>query len=154
MGIIAIIGAVLLIVGVFATWISSDIGGSMNGWDILTNKDDVQDTIKYTYCPAIALICGIISLVLMIIPTVMNTNKYRKLNDLLGIFTLILSIVVIIVGILWYTQTIDINVIVWSTSKKLTELFEVGVGFWLVIVGAVITAIGGLMPTVKNKLLS
>lgn len=153
LGIIAIIGAVLLVVGVFMTWLSNDFA-TYSGMNVFNNEVNIKDAIGYGYCPILALICGIISLVLMIVPTVMNVDKFKKINDILGIIALILSIVVIIVGLLWYTQTIDIvSIFGLKYTAKLTELYTIGTGFWLTLVGAVITAVGGLMPIVKNKLL-
>lgn len=153
LGIIAIIGAVLLIVGVFVTWMSSV--NTYSGWDIVSNKNNIKDIIGYGYCPLVALICGIISLALMIVPTVMNVDKFKKINDILGIVALILAIVVIIVGILWYTQSVEYTpgFPPVRISAKLTELYDIGAGFWLTLIGAIITAIGGLMPIIKNKLL-
>ena len=153
LGIIAIIGAVLLVVGVFMTWLSNDFA-TYSGWKVFNNEDGIKDAIKYGYVPILALVCGIISLVLMIVPTVMNVDKFKQINDILGIIALILAIVVIILGLLWYTQSIDVvSIFGLKYTAKLTELYSVGTGFWLTIVGAVITAVGGLMPIVKNKLL-
>jgi amino acid transporter len=146
LGIIAIIGAVILIVGVFLTWLS--IGdATASGWKVYT--DGSNGDLKYTYVPLLALICGIISLVLMIVPTFMNVEKFKQINMILGIIALILAIVVVICGILFYTQS-------WTAlgvTIKLTDIYKIGIGFWLVLIGGIITMVGGLMPIIKEKLM-
>ncbi|MBE6524033.1 MAG: hypothetical protein E7Z65_04065 [Thermoplasmata archaeon] len=102
---------------------------------------------SYQFVPMVSLVGGILAILLMIVPTFMNTEKFETLNNILGIITLILSAVVVICGILFYTQS-------WSTpmgSVSLTDLYSIGTGFWIVIVGAIITLVGGLMPIIKNK---
>ncbi len=152
LGIIALIGAIILIVGVFLDWLYIDAGfwgsDSASGWKLYTDRDDAD--FEYTYVPLVALICGIISLVLMIVPTVMNTEKFEMINNLLGLVALILSVVVVVCGILFYTQSWE----VYGETVKLTDVYEVKAGFWLVLVGGIITLIGGLMPILKNKLLA
>ncbi len=157
LGIIAIVGAILLIVGVFVGWLSYTFGTqySFSGWDIWSNKNGISDRISYGYTPLLALICGIISIILMILPTIMNVDKFKTINDILGIVALILAIVVVIVGILWYTQTVNSSPSGWlpHTTYKLTAVYSIGAGFWITLFGAIITAVGGLMPIVKNKLI-
>ncbi len=158
LGIIAIVGAILLIVGVFVGWLSYTVGFhqcSFSGWDIWSNKNSIGDRISYGYTPLLALICGIISLILMILPTIMNVDKFKTINDILGIVALVLAIVVVIVGILWYTQTVNSSPsgLLPPTTYKLTAVYSIGAGFWITLFGAIITAVGGLMPIVKNKLI-
>ncbi len=156
LGIIAIVGAILLIVGVFVGWLSYTVGihqCSFSGWDIWSNKNSIGDRISYGYTPLLALICGIISLILMILPTIMNVDKFKTINDILGIVALVLAIVVVIVGILWYTQTINYSPWGIPHTCKLTAEYSIGAGFWITLFGAIITAVGGLMPIVKNKLI-
>lgn len=146
LGIIGLIGAIILVVGVFLNWLTLDawILGTTTwtGLDVLQGAHNLGDTdIKYTFVPLVALICGIIALVIMLVPTLKNDEKFQNINNILGILTLVLAIVVVIFGILFYTQ------------EDLTKVFSIGIGFWLVIIGGIITMIGGLMPIVKNKLL-
>ena len=146
LGIIAIIGAVILIVGVFLTWLS--IGdATASGWKVYTDAKDSD--MKYTFVPLLALICGIISLVLMIVPTFMNVDKFKQINVILGLIALILAIVVVICGILFYTQSWTVL----GTTIKLTNIYKIGIGFWLVLIGGIITMVGGLMPIIKEKLM-
>ena len=146
LGIIAIIGAVILIVGVFLTWLS--IGdATASGWKVYTDAKD--SGMKYTFVPLVALICGIISLVLMIVPTFMNVDKFKQINVILGLIALILAIVVVICGILFYTQSWT----AFGVTIKLTDIYKIGIGFWLVLIGGIITMVGGLMPIIKEQLM-
>lgn len=154
MGLIGIIGAVILVIGVFMGWVHPDLNDkTYTGWDLYNNVDNIADSaigysgMNYTYVPLIALICGIISLALMIMPTIMNVEKFAQINNILGIVALILAIVVVICGILWYTQEMTVL----AVTKPMTEFGTVEAGFWLVLVGGIITMLGGLMPILKNK---
>ena len=140
LGIIGIIGAIILVVGVFLGWFSpgdtaKDLGAeTATGWDVFDDGSDSD--LKYTFVPLVALICGIISLVLMIVPTFMNVDKFKQINNILGLIALILAIVVVICGILFYTQKIDIGFEEVSLTKYLDAIdFHIGIGFWLVLVG-------------------
>ena len=143
LGIVGLIGAIILVLGVFLTWLTLDLGifgtTTWNGLDVFGGKDSLD--VDYNFVPLVALICGIISLLLMLVPTFMNVDKYKDINNILGIVVLILSLVVVICGILFYTQ------------KNLTDVFSIGIGFWFVLIGGIITLIGGAMPIVKNKLM-
>ena len=143
LGIIGIIGAIILIVGVFLNWLHIDWGllgtYDWNGLDVFNKVRDID--IKYTFVPLVALILGIVALVLMFVPTLKNDEKFKTINNILGIVAMVLSIIVVIFGILFYTQ------------EDLTKVFSVGIGFWLTLIGGIITLIGGAMPIIRNKLL-
>lgn len=87
LGVIAIIGALLMIIGVFVSWASIDLGSwggtdSVSGWEIAT--DDDGDMFSYNYAPLVALVCGIISLIAMIVPMVLpakNIGRCWVLSD-------------------------------------------------------------------------
>ncbi|MBP5734887.1 MAG: hypothetical protein J6W53_03620 [Candidatus Methanomethylophilaceae archaeon] len=149
LGIIAIVGALLMVIGVFLTWGSYDniLGETVKvtGMDFFNDKG--MDGTKYTWVPLVALICGIISLLLMILPTFMNVEKFQQINNILGIVALILALLVIIFGILFATQSFTYL----GTSHSFTYYYKLGIGYWFVIIGAVITFIGGIMPILKNK---
>ena len=156
LGIIGVIGAIILVVGVFLGWLTPDYSGAhtYSGWDIQSDVDSIKSgyggySLNYAFLPLVALICGIISIVLMIIPTIMNAEKFQTINNILGLVALILAIVVVICGLRFYLQS-------WTVlghTYKLTEVYKVGIGFWLVLVGGIITLIGGIMPILKNKVL-
>lgn len=146
LGIIALVGAVLMIVGVFLAWVEVSwfglAGDKWTGWDVF---NDGLDGVSYTFVPLLSLICGIIALVLMIVPTFMNVDKYKKINNILGLIALILAIVVVICGLLFYLQSWDVYI----GTIHMSDYIQIG--FWLTLIGAVITAIGGIMPIVKNR---
>ena len=74
------------------------------------------------------------------------------INNILGIVALVAALVVIIFGILFITQefTYDWGIL-GKVTKKFGDFYKVGVGFWLTLVGAIITFIGGITPILKNK---
>ena len=151
MGLIGIIGAVILVIGVFLDWGTYTLLGTdyhLTGWDFYNKVDGVYDETQYTFVPLVALICGIISLALMVLPTFMNMEKYQQINNFLGIIALIMALVVVICGILFYTQQLDFGIL---GKKNFTDVYSVGIGFWLVLIGGIITLIGGIMPILKNK---
>jgi len=155
MGIIGIIGAIILIVGVFLTWGTIEIpyGDDLKftGMDFFNKVDGVHDGTKYTFVPLVALICGIISLLLMVVPTFMNVEKFQTVNNILGIVALVFALVVIIFGILFVTQTLEWKAFTITYTEKFTEIYKLGIGYWLTMIGAIITFVGGIMPILKNK---
>ncbi|MBE6523086.1 MAG: hypothetical protein E7Z62_08220 [Thermoplasmata archaeon] len=143
LGIIGIVGAILMIVGVFLAWGQIPIiKATASGWDIFSNSD-YGSILDYTFVPLIALIGGILSLVLMIIPTFANTEKMQKASNILGIIALIIAIVVVIFGLLFATQSLGM-------AGSMMDYIQYG--FWLTLIGAIITVIGGIMPIAKNRM--
>lgn len=149
LGIIGIVGGILMIVGVFLAWAELNILGvslgTISGWEIFTNSD-VSSIVSYTFLPLVALICGILAIVVMVIPTFANADNLKKAANILGIITLIMSIVVIILAILFMTQSWDV------LGKSVSMMNYIQFGFWLTLIGAIIAAIGGIMPIAKNKM--
>ena len=151
MGLIGIIGAAILVIGVFLDLGTYTLLGTdyhLTGMDFYNKVDGVYDETQYTFVPLVALICGIISLALMILPTFMNMEKYQQINNFLGIIALIMALVVVICGILFYTQQLDFGIL---GKKDFSSVYSVGIGFWLVLIGGIITLVGGIMPILKNK---
>ena len=150
LGIVGIVGAILMVIGVFLTWGSYDTFlGTVNlsGMDFFNKVDGVYSGTKYTWVPLVSLLCGIISILLMILPTFMNGDNLKQINNILGIVALVLALLVIIFGILFATQSFTYL----GTSHSFTYYYKLGIGYWFVIIGAVITFIGGIMPILKNK---
>ena len=149
LGIIGIVGAILMVVGVFLAWAEINILGvslgTVTGWEIFSNSD-AKEIVSYTFVPLIALIGGILSIVLMILPTFASIDKYEKANKILGIIAIIIAIAVIIFGILFMTQSWDV------LGSTISMSSYVQYGFWLTLIGAIITAIGGLMPIAKGRM--
>ena len=168
LGAIGILGTILMIIGVFLAWMTVDnivAPGSTTytGMDIFNQVDGIKSFdygyasfsgMKYTFVPMAALVCGIISLLLMILPTFMNMSNFQQINNILGIVALVLSVVVVIFGLLFGLQEATITVMGAETKLGLfAGHVTAKAGYWLTMVGAVITLVGGAMPIVKNKLL-
>ena len=154
LGIIGIIGALILTIGVFLTWGSYEVLGEtykLSGMDFFNKVDGVHAGTSFTWVPLVSLICGIISLLLMILPTFMNVEKFQQINNILGIVAIVLSLVVIIFGILFITQELTWKVLLVTYTEKFTDVYSLGIGYWLTLIGAIITFIGGIMPVLKNK---
>ena len=95
------------------------------------------------YAPLVALVCGVISLITTLLPIV---YKNEKVTRVLGIVTLILAVVAIVIGFMFYGSVGDsVEILGMSASVG------VDIGFWLCMVGAIITAIGGIVDILKNK---
>lgn len=143
LGIIGIVGAILMIVSVFLTWAEINLilfKGTATGWEIFTDSN--LSKLDYSFTPLVALISGIVSLVAMILPTFANSDSLKKTNNILGIVSLIIAIVVIVLGILFMTQS-------W---EGISMMDYIQYGFWLTLIGAIIVVIGGIMPLAKNKM--
>lgn len=150
LGLVAFVGAIIMIVGVFLTWgkfeITSLIGGSsetVTGWEIF---NDGKDSIDYYYAPIVALACGIVALIAMILPTIDSSSKMDKVNKILSIVVLIVAVVSIVFMVQFYngfTAATDFGGLVGAKSSVQT-------GFWLCLAGGIITAIGGILPILKK----
>lgn len=149
LAIIGIIGGTMMIVGVFLTWVDLKVVGvslgTATGWDIFDGLKDVEN-IKYTFLPLLDLIAGILAVLMMIIPTFANVDGYKKANNALGIIVTILSIAVIVISILFMTQSWDI----FGGTIRMSDYIQYG--FWISLIGAIITLIGGIMPIAKNRM--
>lgn len=163
LGIIGIIGALLMIIGVFLSWIdfsvSSSILGSSetysaSGLDIFGDSTEISgigqigyDTITaYTYAPIVSLVCGIIALIATIIPTVYNKGKIGKG---LGALALILAIVSVVISFLFYSD-VGAYEFTGGLGSILSMSLSVGAGLWVCIAGAIITIIGGIIDVAKK----
>ena len=153
-GLIGFIGTIILIVGVFLGWITLEYGAfgstesmSATGWEIF-NDEDYKDVFEYSYAPIIALVCGVISLITTLLPIVYRNENVTRV---LGIVTLILAIVAIVISVMFYTNVTDSISITLPILGTLSASTSVGIGFWLCMVGAIITAIGGIVDILKNK---
>ena len=150
LGIVAIIGAILMIIGVFLTWgtLEGMFGNTtFTGMDFFNKVTGVFSDTKYTWVPLVSLICGIVALLAMILPTFFNTEQFKQINNILGIVALVLALLIIIFGILFATQSFTYL----GVSHSFTYYYKLGIGYWFTMIGAVITFIGGIMPILKNK---
>lgn len=158
LGIIGIIGAILMIAGVFVSWLDISITGfgqafseSYTGMDIysgdIISELDIgfSDITSYYYAPVVALACGIISIIATIVSTVYCKGKVGKI---MGAIALILAIVALVLGFLYYGDVGDYQFT--ESILGITASLTIGSGLWIVIAGAVITIIGGIVDIAKK----
>lgn len=144
LGIISLVGAALIIIGVFMNWLATDLlDYTITGWNLYTDWTDVT---KYAYLPLADLIFGIVVIALMIIPVFCNIDRFKRINNILGILTVILSIAILVVSLMFITKEIDFYLFTIHISNHLK------IGFWMTIIGIALTIVGGFMPLVKNRL--
>lgn len=162
LGIIGIIGALLMIIGVFLSWLDFSItipvlgseswsysGMDIFGTDIIGEGEytvSFADITGYYYVPIVALVCGILSLIMTIVPTVFNKGKIGKI---LGALALILAIVTVVLSFLYYGDVsgYEISESLFGISVNLS----IGAGLWVVIAGSIITILGGILDIAKKS---
>lgn len=139
LGILALIGAILMIVGVFVTWVSfeaSAIGLSKvvdyTGWDIYSDSD-----AEYFYAPLVTLIAGIVAFFTAILPIIL---KNPTVNRMFGVISLILGIVTLVLTILFYGEMDSINI-----GELASFSTNAGMGLWISLVGAVLLVLGAIV---------
>ena len=143
LGIIGLLGAILMIIGVFLSWADLTILNHTTSYDGLkVFGDEMFDGIEYRYAPIVALAGGIIALLTTILPIVLHKPA---INRILGIVSLILAIVTIIMVILFNGQ-MDTA----SFEGFVLAGVSTGIGAWLSLAGAAILAIGGIID-IANK---
>ena len=147
LGIIALVGALLMVVGVFLNWveITGTILGfssteTMTGWDII-NEEDAGEIFEYSFAPIAVLILGIVSLLFTIVPMV----KIGKAGKALGALSLLLAIIAVILCVLFLT---DVTSGVGGEYASLTS--SAGAGLYLSLVGGIVVVIGEMLNLVKK----
>lgn len=140
-GIVALLGGVLTLVGLFSAWLSrSDSGGEISGWD-LTSEVLLRETPRLTMSskdPYVLLGLGLVALLLGV---VLFLGKARGLMRLAA-----LAAGIAIVGIHardWMSIADVVKVL--PSSVK----FDAAFGYYLGIAGGVLTALAALMPSKK-----
>lgn len=162
LGIIGIIGALLMIIGVFLSWMTFSYtfpivgsetidysGMDVFGGDLISIGSfsiSFSDITSYSYAPIVALACGIISLIMTIVPTVFNKGKIGKI---LGALALILAIVTVVISFLYYG---DVSGYEFNESFDIYHItLSIGTGLWIVIAGSIITILGGILDIAKKS---
>ncbi len=148
-GIIGILGAILMIVGVFLSWMDLTVNmgfigsetSSASGWEVFS--DDDYSEVAYNYAPVVALVCGVLALIASAIPTISN----GKNGKVLGIVILILAIVSVIVSALYYSNLGEFDEGIFGFGASLAA----GAGVWVCIAGGAITAISGILDVLVMK---
>ena len=138
LGIVALIGALLMIVGVFVAWVNIEVVilGSQNytGWQVYT--DDTFADAQYNYAPLVALIAGIVAFFTAVLPIVL---KNATANRILGIVSLILGVVALILMVLFNgtMDSLDLALVSFTAST--------GVGLWISLAGSVLLILGAIL---------
>ena len=115
LGIVGIIGALLMVIGVFLNWLEFSVtipilgseswnytGMDIFNTDIIGEGDNAvtfSDITSYSYAPIVALACGVISIIATIVSTVLCKGNIGKI---MGVIALILAIVALVLGFLFY----------------------------------------------------
>ena len=161
LGIVGIIGALLMVIGVFLNWLEFSVtipiigseswnytGMDIFNTDIIGEGDNAvtfSDITSYSYAPIVALACGVISIIATIVSTVLCKGNIGKI---MGAIALILAIVAIVLGFLFYG---DVSGYAFSESIfGFSASLSIGAGLWVVIAGAIITVIGGILDIAKK----
>lgn len=142
LGIVALVGALLMIVGVFVTWVTMDITAlgmtvstDYTGWNVYS--DERFSDAEYNYAPLVALIAGIVAFFTAILPIVL---KKPTANRLLGVISLILGVVALVLMILFHGQMDSINLIDLASFTV-----SAGTGLWIAIAGSILLILGAII---------
>ncbi len=139
LGIVALIGALLLIIGVFVAWVNVEVvllgSSKYTGWQVYT--DDAFADAQYNYAPLVTLIAGVVAFFTAILPIVL---KNATANRILGIISLILGVVALILMVL-FNGTMDNLVILGYKVASTTA----GTGLWISLAGSVLLILGAIL---------
>lgn len=136
-GILAIVGGLLMIVGVFMDWVVFDLGflgtETVSGMEVL---DELGSDEVSMYAPMIALVIGVVSLLM---GGVSLLGKADDMKRIMSIATIILAIIVVIFAFMFNGEL----------SGDDFGIVEAGAGLWIALVGGIVSAVGGVLGIVK-----
>lgn len=139
-GIIAAIGALAMIVGVFLSWV--DLSGaatsSIMGWDISSHSSYSGTT--YSYVPMVTLVCGIVVLAIAVLEIMGLTAKWDMIMDIIAIIIAVIAIAVILL----------FNGDIVSSFGTDTITAATGMGVWVSLAGSIIVAVFGAYEIFKE----
>ena len=139
LGILALIGAILMIVGVFISWVSLDIiilgSEDYSGWQVYS--DEMFSDAEYNYAPLVTLVAGIVAFFTAVLPIVL---KKPAVNRALGVVSLILGIVALVLMVLFYGQMDSIEIGGYTLASA-----SAGTGLWISLVGAILLVLGAIV---------
>jgi len=145
-GAIALIGGILMVVGVFLCWNQITIDAVLDkavyeysGWKVYNDPNEYL-TYKYGIAPLITLACGSVSVLLGAVGLAYRSNATK----VAGALILILGLASAFMMFLFYTDVVgEFSMLVKFTST-------VGIGFYLSIAGAALAFIGGILDVATN----
>ena len=136
-GILAIVGGLLMIVGVFMDWVVFDLDflgtETVSGMEVL---DELGSDEVSMYAPMIALVIGVVSLLM---GGVSLLGKADDMKRIISIATIILAIIVVIFAFMFNGEFSDDDF----------GIVEAGAGLWIALVGGIVSAVGGVLGIVK-----
>ena len=143
LGILALIGALLMIIGVFVAWITVDVTAlghvvsseDYTGWSIYS--DEMVEDAEYNYAPLVALIAGVVAFFTAVIPIAL---KNPAVNRVLGVLSLILGVVALVLMILFNGQMDSISI-----AGLASFSVSAAAGFWVSLAGSVLLILGGIV---------
>ena len=141
---IMVVGGIVMFAGVLLEWctykdpVHTEV---MSGFNVFTGGENpLFEGVKYLYIPAIAMICGVVAVAMKLIDD--------DFSDILEIIAVILSFIAVVGCIMWYFQMIPGP----SSPARLYEVFQVGLGFLVTLLGSLICFISGAVCIVRTKI--
>lgn len=145
-GAIAIIGGILMVVGVFLCWnqITLDVVldkavYEYSGWKVYSDPNDYL-TYKYGTAPLIVLICGAVTVLIAIIGASYRNNATK----MVGAIILMMAVACGFMMYLFYSDVVG------EFSLGATFSSAVGMGFYICMIGAVLSFFGGIVDLATN----
>lgn len=139
--IIAAIGAVMTIGGVFLSWVdlSGAVSNSLMGWDISTKS--TYNGTSFGYVPVVSLACGIATLALMVLCIMEVDKRWNNTMNIVGIGISVITLILILLFNNDIGASFGTDVVSAAT----------GVGLWVTLAGSIIAAAGGIVSAVKDR---
>ena len=145
-GAIALIGGILMVAGVFLCWnqITLDVVldkavYEYSGWKVYDEPNKYLD-YKYGSAPLIVLICGAVTVLIATIGAAYRSNATK----IVGAVILMMAVACGFMMYLFYDNvTGEFSLLVKVSS-------EVGIGFFICMIGAVLAFFGGIADIATN----
>ncbi len=165
--ILALVGALLIIIGLFLPWVNFDFtmgeppkdehlnwkGIGLNGetksgdWNYTLE----QFSIDTAYPPVVVLVFGILCLVGAAI-----SSKFKPLEKFYPFLLIALGLLVLILVFLQYNSLSDgmneFNDVFDKKEGFEEDKFSFGIGLYLGLVGGLLVAVGGALPMIQKKM--
>lgn len=144
-GLIAFIGAILLIAGACMTWVDVDFNAatlshsdSYSGLDVYDDDDDLFDDMDYGYAAVIVLTMGILALFSTLIPMFYKDEKVWLWT---GAASFLFGLIALIFACLFNGDIPDDTMLL---------SFDAGSGVWMSICASIILLIGSIVDMCKK----
>ncbi|MBE6528462.1 MAG: hypothetical protein E7Z64_04775 [Thermoplasmata archaeon] len=143
LNLIIVVAAVIMLIGVYTTWMSVDIPGladeSLTGWEIYDDTEEPEDFDETCakYAPLVTLIFAIL-LILVPIATMFISNTVAKIGSALAIPFSIVSLFFLIKTYMYIKDKID-------EAGIFGDYIEIGFGLYLSMVGCIVAIVGGFI---------